>query len=140
MVKNLLAVVAGVIVGGLMVAVMEIIGHSLFPPPPGLDASNPASLAKLMEQVPMGAKLSVVVAWAVGSLAAGFVAGKLASFNGSTMALIAGGVLLCAGGYTMIAIPHPVWMVIAGLLVPLPSAYAGWRLTAKSRTERREQL
>ena len=128
MVRNLIAVVTGVLAGGMVVAILEGIGHAIFPPPPGLDVSNPQSLAGVMDQIPLGAKLAVSVAWALGSLAGGFLAAKMCGSRHVLMALLVGAVLLAGGGYTLVTIPHPVWMAALGVLVPLPMAWLGARI------------
>jgi hypothetical protein len=43
--RDALAVLAGVIVGGVVVGAVESVGHLIWPPPPGLDVSDPAALA-----------------------------------------------------------------------------------------------
>lgn len=125
MVRNLVAVVTGIIAGGIVVAIVEGLGHAFFPPPPGLDVTNPESLAKAMDQIPFGAKLVVLAAWALGSLTGGFMAAKLGGSRNLLLALLVGGVLLAGGAYTLVTIPHPLWMAALGLIVPLPAAWLG---------------
>ncbi|MDX1984226.1 MAG: hypothetical protein SFV51_28380 [Bryobacteraceae bacterium] len=125
MLRTVLASLAGILAGGLVVGVVETAGHMIFPPPAGVDVSNTESLAALMSQIPVGAKLLVVLAWALGSLAAGWVAAKISRGAPLLPALIAGAGLLAGGAYTLFTIPHPLWMMAAGLLLPLPMAWLG---------------
>ena len=131
--------VAGVVVGAVvaMVVVMlvESIGHVLFPPPAGIQAMDPADLAGVMAQIPAGALLMVLLAWAAGALAGGFVAAKIAAWRRPLAALLVGGLLLAGGVWTMVYIPHPVWMMVLGVLLPLPAAWAGaWAAGALRKT------
>ncbi len=130
MLRSVLSVLAGVIAGVLVIALVESLGHMLFPPPPGLEVHNPESLARLMSQIPIGAMIAVVVAWACGSITAGFAAAKVARQRHTTVALVAGGILLCLGGYSLVTIHHPLWMTVLGILFPLPAAWSGARLAS----------
>jgi hypothetical protein len=119
--RIVMGVVAGVVVAFLCIFAVEWIGHSLYPPPAGLDIHNPADQARLMEAMPAAAKAMVLVAWFVGALAGAWVANRIAgrSLAGWILAL-----LVIAGGIaTMVMIPHPVWMWAGGIALPL---LAGW--------------
>jgi hypothetical protein len=41
---------------------------------------------------------------------------------------VLGVVMLALVALNFSVIPHPVWMVVAGLAIPLPFALLGWRL------------
>jgi hypothetical protein len=134
MLRSVLSFLVGVIVACLVVAVVESLGHTLFPPPPGIDITKPESMAQVMSQIPFGAKLAVVIAWALGSLAGGFAAAKYARQHHVVVALLVGAVLLAFGAYSLFTIPHPLWMAALGMLVPLPMAWCGAKVaTAKPR-------
>ena len=47
--KIVLGVVAGIVVAFLCVAGIETVGHLAFPPPPGTDLTDPAQVARIME-------------------------------------------------------------------------------------------
>ena len=65
--RIILGCVAGIVAAFMTVFVIEGAGHMLFPPPVGIDLKNPADLARLMDVVPFGAKLAVVIGWIVGA-------------------------------------------------------------------------
>ncbi len=134
MLRNVISVIAGFLLGAVVIGVLETISHRLFPPPAGLDLHNPETLARLMSQVPLGAKVSIVISWAAGSFVGGFVAAKIATSHRVQMALTVGIILLCAGGYTVLTIPHPLWMTALALLLPLPMAFFGSRLATPAQT------
>ena len=123
--KIVLGVVAGCIVAVLCVAGIETAGHLLMPPP-GTDLTDPAQLARLMENVPVGALAFVAAAWFIGALAGSWVANLIAkrALAGWIVAL-----LVVAGGvYTMTMIPHPAWMWAAGIALPLVAGWLAQRL------------
>lgn len=119
--KIVLGVVAGIVVAFLCVAGIEMIGHLAYPPPPGTDLSDPAQLARLMENVPAAAMAFVVAAWFVGALAGAWVANLVAKRALAGWIVV---LLVIAGGVsTMMMIPHPAWMWAMGIGLPL---IAGW--------------
>ena len=48
-VKGLLGTLGGIVVAVLTVMVAEAAGHAIFPPPDGIDITNPDDQARLME-------------------------------------------------------------------------------------------
>jgi len=126
--RKLLAVVAGVIAGALVVAVLEALGHQVYPPPAGIDMTNADTARQMMIDAPAGALLFVLGAWALGALAAGWTVARLAHEQRMPLALIAGAILLAGAVTTLVMLPHPLWFTIAGPLVMLPMTALGARL------------
>ncbi|MFO1169730.1 MAG: hypothetical protein U1E49_02035 [Hyphomicrobiaceae bacterium] len=123
-VRSVLGAIAGLVASVVIVLVVESIGHLLFPPPPGMDLSNPAALATLISQLPFGALAFVMLAWIAGAFGGGAVAAWIA--RRSWPAWVVGVLMLAGGVWSMIVIPHPVWMQVG--LVPatlLPAWLAG---------------
>ncbi len=127
--RIVMGVVAGVVVAFLCVFAVEYVGHGLYPPPPGLDASNPADQARLMDAMPAAAKAMVLLAWFVGALAGAWTANRIAgrSLAGWIVALL----VIAAGIATMVMIPHPAWMWAGGILLPLIAGWIADRLSAR---------
>ena len=128
MLRKLLACLAGILVMGVTVGLLEGVGHALFPPPAGLDLSNPEHLAGLMQQIPWQAKLMVVLAWAAGAFTGSLVAGFIARAAPLGPCLGVAAAMLLGTAVSLWMIPHPWWMVAAGIALPLPIAWAcaGW--------------
>lgn len=124
--KTILAVVAGVIAGGAIVFVTEAVGHSLFPPPADIDLSNPADVDRLMASLPAGAFAMVLLGWFLGSFVGAYVAHAIAKTPGAAWAVAAIFILFSTMNFFMI--PHPIWMIAAGLLIPVVSAWLVLRL------------
>ena len=119
--RMLMGIIAGIVVAFLCIFAVEYIGHSLYPPPAGLDLSNPADQARLMAAMPATAKAFVLIAWFVGALAGAWTANRI---SGRSLAGWVVALLVIAGGVaTMLMIPHPIWMWVGGILLPL---LAGW--------------
>lgn len=129
--RMLMGVVAGIVVAFLCVFAVEFVAHGLYPPPTGLDASNPADQARLMAAMPTAAKAMVLLAWFVGALAGAWTANRIAgrSLAGWIVALL----VIAAGIATMVMIPHPAWMWAGGIALPLLGAWIAERMSAGRR-------
>jgi hypothetical protein len=130
-VRVILSVVAGVVAGTAVVFLVESLGHRVFPPPAGLNPSDPESIRAAMAKLPIGALLAVLVAWIAGSFAGGWLAALIA--RRVVPALIVGFLILAASAVNLIMIPHPVWFAIAGLLVILPAAWLGGKVATRGQ-------
>jgi len=123
--RSVLSVVAGFVVAAIVVGLLEAVSHQLFPPPAGINLHDPEQLKTIIDKLPPGAIVMVLVAWAVGSLAGGFVAALSANRNRLAHAGVVGCLQMLAGGITMLMIRHPTWFVIAAFLIVVPSALLG---------------
>lgn len=126
---TILALVAGAVVAVLVIAGCEQIGTLLHPPPPGLDMHDRAAMTAFIATLPWTAFAVVLVAWGLGVLSGGWVAGRLAPTGPALHAL--GITLLVAAGAVanMLMIPHPVWFWISALLVIAAAGHAArWLL------------
>lgn len=126
LVRGVVATVTGLIVAMLVVGVVETVGHGIFPPPAGLDVLKPEDQVRMMEIIPLGAKIAVVAAWFLGALA-GCAAAAWISRNIRPGWIVAG-VLILAGMYTTQMFPHPVWMVACAVVLPIVGKLVADRL------------
>lgn len=129
LVRRILGVIAGVVVGGLIVFCVELVGHSLFPPPAGMDLSNPDDMKQLISTLPTGALVMVLAGWLLGSLAGAWTADNIA--RNPIAGWIVAGIFILLTAYNFSVIPHPTWMMAAGILIPLLSAWIAGRLAPK---------
>ena len=93
MVRALLAVIAGIAVSALTIGLLESIGHSMYPPPEGLDPyGDPEGFAVAVKQMPTGALAVVLLAWAMGTFIGAWLAARIVGrpFYG----LLVGGVMM----------------------------------------------
>lgn len=129
--KTIVAVVAGVVLGGAIVFVTEAVGHSLFPPPSDINLADPEDVTRLMASLPAGAFAMVLLGWFLGSLAGALVAFRIARKAVAAWAVALVFILLTTVNFYMI--PHPAWMIAAGLLIPLASAWLALRLGGSAK-------
>ena len=133
--RNILGIVVGVLVGTVVIALVQILGHQVYPVTEGVDINDREAMVALVKNLPVGSLLFVIAAYFAGS----FVGGAVAAFIGRGArvrhALVVGALLLVAGVMNLMAIPHPVWFNILTVLVFLPAAWLGGRLVAGSAAD-----
>ena len=129
--RQFLVPIAGVFAGGLVVAVVEALGHAIYPPPP-FDGRDPASVRAMVSALPTGAFLSLVAAWTLGAFAGAAVALRLGSGRPRDAAIV-GGVLLAATLANLAVLPHPAWVMVLGPLGIVAATYAAVRLVGARR-------
>lgn len=135
-VRNVLAFVAGLVVGGGVNMALVTLGPVLIPPPPGVDMTTPEGLREGMPLLEARHFIMPFLAHALGTLAGAAVACRLAATSGTTLAYIIG-VLFLAGGITAATmIPAPAWFIALDLIVAyLPMSWLAIQLTG-GRTRR----
>lgn len=128
MIRTTLAVLLGLVVALATMLLLEYLGMSLFPPPPGLRLDNEDDLARLVDSASMGKKLWVLAGWTLAAFVGGWVAAKMSRRHRTGAALAVG--VLIVGGVVLNALllPHPAWMTVVGVLLPLPVAWCAARL------------
>lgn len=129
MLRTILAVFAGLIVAVVTMLALEYVGMSLFPPPPGTRLDNEADLAALMASAPTGKLAWVLMGWTLAAFVGGWIAARLSKQHRPAAAITVG-VLIVAGVILNVSmLPHPLWMTIAGVLLPIPAAWLASRLS-----------
>ncbi len=126
--KRVLAVFAGIVLGFFIVFAWEAIGYRLFPPPPGINLDQ-LTPEQMMQALPFGAKLWVVAGWGVATLAGSLLAARISGV--ATSGWIVGVFFLISTVANLFSLPHPAWMWIAGIALPMPIAWMGGKLGAK---------
>lgn len=133
MFRSLLGALAGVITAFATIFVVEAIGHMFYPPPPGVVANTPAAMAEFMKAAPVGALLSVLVAWCAGAFVGGFVAALISQKNRAMVALFPAGLVLAGVIGMLMMVKHPLWMAIPAVLLPIPLAFLGAQFAPKTK-------
>lgn len=132
MLRTILGVVLGVIVAVIVVGVVEGVGHTIFPPPPGVNLTDPAQLATVMTRITFPAKIAVLLAWVLGALA-GASAGNVIAGRRAWAGRVVTLVVLALSIFNMTTIPHPVWFMIAAVLGMLAAGALADRAFGKPR-------
>lgn len=121
---NALAYLAGLVASFCSVALVEMLGHQMFPVA-GMSGKNKEELRRIVRSLPLGAFLMVELAYVTGSLSGGYVIARLAATHQMQLACGLGALLTLFGFQNLIAIPHPLWFAIVSTCTYIPMAYLG---------------
>ena len=117
MLRNILAVVAGLVAVFVTVGILEYIGHLLFPV-----RSDGAA-------IPPAVQVLVLAAYFLAALIGGWLA---ASIAGRSWAAWVIAIVVVAGAISsMFMVPHPQWMQISVVLAPLFGGLVAAHLTRR---------
>lgn len=121
MVRIILGLICGAVAAVILVFALETLGHLIFPPPEGLDLKDPEVQKTLMEQIPLGAKIAVLIAWFAGAFGGGIAAARITKKAWAAWAI--GSFMLLMSGITLTMFPHPAWMIVGAVILPLLAAW-----------------
>jgi hypothetical protein len=124
--RTILGILAGLVVAWLAMTVCEFASLFLHRPPAGLDLRDPQALAAHIGAAPPSAMLVVVVGWALAAFVGSWVAARIARHR-LVAALVIGALVLAGVIANNAMIPHPLWMTITGIALPLPLAWLAAR-------------
>ena len=134
MLRSLLAIVAGLITAMLVIFGVEAVGMLLFPPPAGMPLDTEADLARLVALSSPAAKAWLVSGWALGSFVGAWVAARISRRHRRIAALVVALFIIAGTVMNAMAIAHPLWMNVLGILLPVPLALLAARLAGPRRT------
>lgn len=133
MLRTIVGVMLGSLVGFIVTGTIESVGHSLFPPPAGVNLTDPAQMKSIMSVIPAQAKVMVLIAWVLGVLAGASSANVIAGRQ-ALAGRITSGILIALSIWTMVTITHPVWFMILATLGALGAAALADRTFGRPRT------
>jgi hypothetical protein len=130
--KNILAIIAGIILGSLVNMGIISISGSIIPPPEGADISTMEGLRDSMHLFEPKHFLMPFLAHALGTFIGAMLCAKLAANNKIGLSMAIGIFFLIGGIASVISIQGPMWFNIVDLTFAyLPASYLGARLVAR---------
>jgi len=133
-IRNILAVIAGLVIGSVVNMGIIMLSGSIIPPPEGGDVTSHEGLAASMHLFGPQHYIMPFLAHALGTLAGAMVAALIAASHRLTFALFIGGFFLIGGSYMAYLLPAPLWFEVLDLTVAyLPMGYLGWWLVARDK-------
>ena len=133
--KNIGAGIAGVVIAGLLVWLVEMLGHTVYPPPTDLNFADPDAMRTYIDALPVGALLFVAAAWFIGTLGGTAAACKIGDAKPMIFAIVVGGLMLLGTMFNLVTIPHPLWFSILGVVGIIVAAWLGMTLGAGTASE-----
>ncbi len=130
--KNILAILAGLVLGTVVNLGLIMIGSSIIPAPAGVDPMDIESIKANMDAFETKHLIFPFLAHALGTLAGAFAATKIAANNKLLFALVIGAWFLVGGIMMMMQVPGPMWFNILDLVgAYIPMAFWGHKLATK---------
>jgi hypothetical protein len=130
--RNVLAVVAGFVIGSIVN--MGLIGASAtaIPPPPGADVATMEGLKASMHLFEPRHFLFPFLAHALGTLVGAAAAAFIAASHEFQLAMTIGVLFLAGGIASVLMLPSPMWFDILDLSIAyIPMAWIGWKLITR---------
>lgn len=133
-VRNILAVIVGALVGGALNMVIIMISGSIIPPPEGVDVTTAEGLAAGMSLMEPKHFLMPFLAHALGTLLGSFLAAKISTKHHMRYAFGIGGWNLFGGIMAATMIPAPMWFILVDLILAyIPMAYIAGKLATRNK-------
>lgn len=130
--KNVLAVVAGVIIGSMVNMGIIMISGSIIPPPEGGDITTMEGLKSTMHLFEPKHFIFPFLAHALGTLVGAFVAAIIAAGKKMLMALLVGLFFLIGGTVNIAMLGGPMWFTALDIIVAyMPMGYLGYVLAKR---------
>jgi hypothetical protein len=133
-IRSILAVIAGFVVASVVMMIVETANGRLLYPELRKRAegvTDRQEIKAIMASAPVGALSVVLIGWALGSVAGGYLATLISRKPPGGHALVLGALLTLAGVANNLMLPPPFWFWIATFAVLLPATYVGARLVPR---------
>lgn len=131
-VRNILAVILGAVIGSIVNGALIAIGPNVIPTPAGFDPKTMESFASTAHLLQPVNFIFPFIAHAGGTFAGSLAAIFIAASNRKAIAAVIGVLFLVGGILASVMIPAPVWFVAVDLLFAyIPMAFLGYKLAGR---------
>jgi len=131
-VKNILAVIVGLLIGGAANMGIVMLSGSVIPLPEGIDPANMESITNNFHLYQPKHFLMPFLAHALGTLIGAFIAAKIAATHQKKFAIVIGAFFLMGGIQMASLLPAPLWFDIVDLgLAYIPMGFLGYKLAKR---------
>jgi len=132
-IKNILAVITGLVLGSAVNMGLIMISGSVIPPPEGVDVTDMESLKSSMHLFEPKHFIFPFLAHALGAFTGAFLAALIAANHKMKFALGIGAFFLIGGISGIFILPSPTWFSALELLgAYLPMGWLGGKLAERS--------
>jgi hypothetical protein len=132
--KNILAVLAGIIAGGVLNMAIIMISSSIIPPPDGADLTTMEGLKASMYLMQPRHFIMPFLAHALGTFAGALLTSIIAVKNKMRFALGIGVWFMLGGLINVFMLPSPTWFTVTDLtLAYIPMAYLAGKIMVRNK-------
>lgn len=134
MIRNIIAVIVGIVAGALVNMGIVTFGPMLVPPPAGADLTTAEGIAAAMPLMEAKHFLVPFAAHALGSFVGALVAALIAVSHKMGIALGIGAFTMLGGIYMTYILPAPFWFVAVDLIFAyIPTAWIAGKLAISGK-------
>ena len=133
LIRSALVLLGGVVVAVLVVVLADALVGSIYPLPAGIDPDDKARFTEAIAALPTPAFVLLVAGWAFAAGVGAYLAARLAARSRVVHGLIVALFVLVATVANLAAIPHPVWLWPAAIVLIPAAGWVAARLGAGSR-------
>jgi len=128
-IRNILAVIIGIILGSAVNMGIIMISGSIIPPPEGVDLTSMESLKSTMHLFEAQHFIMPFLAHAMGTFAGAFLCALIAASHKMKFTMLIGVFFFFGGISNIYLLPSPVWFTVLDLAVAyMPMAWLGVRM------------
>ena len=129
LIKNIVAIVAGIIIGSAVNMGLVMLGHSIIPPPAGFDPMDMESFKANLHLFESKHFIFPFLAHAIGTLVGAAAAVKISSNGQLSFAFIIAIFFMAGGIYNAFMLPGPSWFNALDLIVAyIPMGWLGYKI------------
>lgn len=129
--RNILAVITGLIIGSVVNMSIIMISGSVIPPPEGVDMTSQEGLEKGMHLLEAKHFIMPFLAHTVGTFAGAFLCALIAANHKLKFALGIGVFFLLGGIFNVIVLPAPLWFSVVDLMFAyIPIAWIAGKISS----------
>jgi len=130
--KNILAIIAGIIIGMIVNMSLIMVSSDIIPIPDGVDNTTTEGLIAGMHLFEPKHFIMPFLAHALGTFAGAFIAAKLAASHKMRFAIAIGVFFLLGGVASVFMLPSPTWFTVLDLgLAYIPIGLLAGKLATK---------
>ena len=128
-IQNIISIIIGIVIGGIVNMGIIMISSSVISPPNGGDVTTMEGLNETMHLFEPKHFIFPFLAHALGTLFGAFIAALIAANHKMKFAISIGFLFLIGGIINIVMLPSPTWFTmldLAGAYIPM--AYLGWKI------------
>lgn len=133
--KNILAVIAGLVIGSMVNTAIIMVSQSIIPLPAGADNTTVEGLKASMHLFEPKHYIFPFLAHAIGTFVGAYICARIAAHK-MVLAMFIGLFFLAGGVYMVMMVPSPIWFTLVDLIgAYLPVAYFAGKIASSTKNE-----
>lgn len=133
MLRTVLAIFIGLVCGVLIIAGWESFVHKVFLPPSNINFADKAAVKAMMQEMPLNSYLLILSGYALAAFGGGAVTTAIHQLKKILPAMVVAGLLMLAAAANFVMLPHPMWFIVASMIVYPMFAFIGAALVLRAK-------